>query len=208
MKKQTEANLDHVIGSCPCLFPAMGFPLQLHLIPWKQCRNSYRRNQMFLSTKYFTNHSVPSPRLVVMRRNIERLANCPKDTRVQSYRNAFRWINRSVFLQQAAMLWNHPDVFIGQLSKYFIVYPIDATDRSAVINYRSRSLTSVVCKQLENVIAGYLMQAWVKNDWFYGGQHGLRTGYSCESQLITVCQDIAGSLDEGVGIVAIIIDFS
>ena len=30
----------------------------------------------------------------------------------------------------------------------------------------------------------------------------------CESQVITACQDIADSLDEGVGIDAIIIDFS
>ena len=36
----------------------------------------------------------------------------------------------------------------------------------------------------------------------YGSQ-----GYSCESQDITVCQDIADSSDEGVGTDAIIIDF-
>ena len=66
----------------------------------------------------------------------------------------------------------------------------------------------MVCKQLEHVIAGYLRQVWDKNDWFYEGQHGFRLGYSCESQVITVCQDIADSLDEGVGIDAIIIDFS
>ena len=52
------------------------------------------------------------------------------------------------------------------------------------------------------------MQAWNKNDWFYGGRHGFIPGYSCESQLITVCQDIADCLHEGVGINAIIIDFS
>ena len=32
--------------------------------------------------------------------------------------------------------------------------------------------------------------------------------YSCESQVVTVCQDIADSLDEGVRTDAIIIDFS
>ena len=40
------------------------------------------------------------------------------------------------------------------------------------------------------------------------GQHGFRPGYSWESQLVTVCQDIADSLDEGVRTDAIIIDFS
>ena len=41
----------------------------------------------------------------------------------------------------------------------------------------------------------------------YEGQHGFRPGYSCESQIITVSQDIADSLDEGVVIDAITIDF-
>ena len=41
----------------------------------------------------------------------------------------------------------------------------------------------------------------------YEGQHGFRTGYSCESQVITVCQDIADSLDNGDRTDAIIVDF-
>jgi hypothetical protein len=49
---------------------------------------------------------------------------------------------------------------------------------------------------------------WVKKDWLFEGQHGFRHGYSCESQIITVCQDIADSLDSGSRIDAIIIDFS
>jgi len=49
---------------------------------------------------------------------------------------------------------------------------------------------------------------WDKNDWLYEGQHGLRPGYSCESQVITVCRDIADSLDDGDKIDAIIVDFS
>ena len=69
------------------------------------------------------------------------------------------------------------------------------------------SLTSVVCKQLERVLAGYLRQVWDKNDWFYERQQGFRPGYSCESQVISVCQDIADSLEEGVSKDAIIIDF-
>jgi hypothetical protein len=66
----------------------------------------------------------------------------------------------------------------------------------------------VVCKQREHVIAGYLRQIWDKNDWLYDGQHGFRPGYSCERQVIRVCQDLADLLDEGVSVDAIIIDFS
>ena len=41
----------------------------------------------------------------------------------------------------------------------------------------------------------------------YGSREYGSQVYSCESQDITVCQDIADSLDEGVGTDAIIIDF-
>jgi len=61
---------------------------------------------------------------------------------------------------------------------------------------------------MEHVIASYLRQVWYKNDWLYEGQHGFRPGYSCESQVIAVCQDIADSLDNGDKIYAIIVDFS
>ena len=89
---------------------------------------------------------------------------------------------------------------------FFPIYKED--DRSAVSNYRPISFTSVVCKQLEHVIAGYLRQTWDKNDWVYEGKNGFRLKYSCENQVITECHDIANSLDEGIGIDAIIIDLS
>ena len=62
--------------------------------------------------------------------------------------------------------------------------------------------------QMEHIIAGSLRQVCYKSDWFYEGLHGFRLGYSCESPVITVCQDIADSLDEGVGRDVSITDFS
>ena len=61
---------------------------------------------------------------------------------------------------------------------------------------------------MEHVIAGYLRQVWEMSGWLYEGQHGFRPGYSCESQVVTVCQDIVDLLDEGVRTDVIIIDFS
>ena len=81
------------------------------------------------------------------------------------------------------------------------------SDRSLVTNYRPVSLTSVVCKPMEQVIALYLRQVCDPNDWLYEGQHRFRPGYSCESQVITVCQDIADNMDNGDSIDAISIDF-
>ena len=75
-------------------------------------------------------------------------------------------------------------------------------------NYRPVSLTSVVGQQMEHGAAGYLRQVWEMSGWLYEGQRGFRPGYSCKSQVVTVCQDIADSLEEGVRRDAIIIDFS
>ncbi len=92
--------------------------------------------------------------------------------------------------------------------KKAIVIPIHkGGDRSLVNNYRLVSLTSVVCKQTEHVIAGYVRHVWEDRDWLYEGQHGFRLGYWCESQTITVCQDISDTLDEAARLDAIIIDF-
>jgi hypothetical protein len=45
-------------------------------------------------------------------------------------------------------------------------------------------------------------------DWIFKDQHGPRSGYSCESQVIMICHVIADSLDNGSRIDTIIIDFS
>jgi hypothetical protein len=59
--------------------------------------------------------------------------------------------------------------------KRAIVVPIyKGDDRSLITNYRPVGLTSVVCKQIEFVIASYLRQAWNKNKWLYEAQHGFR----------------------------------
>jgi hypothetical protein len=77
--------------------------------------------------------------------------------------------------------------------------------RSAVENYRSISINTVFFKQLEHVTAGYVRQVWDTNDWLYERQHGFRPGYSWESQVIAVYQDIANYFEEGVLIDSIII---
>jgi hypothetical protein len=55
-------------------------------------------------------------------------------------------------------------------------------------------LNPSVCKQMERVTAGYLRQVWDTSKWLYEGQLGFRLGYSCERQIVTVCQNIADSL--------------
>jgi len=63
--------------------------------------------------------------------------------------------------------------------KKAIVVPIHkGVHHSVVKNYRPVTLTSVVCKQMEHVIAGYIRQVREDRDWLYEGQHGFRPGYS------------------------------
>jgi len=98
-------------------------------------------------------------------------------------------------------------LYQGTGEKTIVVRIHKGGDRSVVKNYRLVSLTLVVCKQMEHVIAGYIRQVWEDRDWLYEGQHSFKPGYSCESQIITVCEDISHSLDEAARLVAIIIDF-
>jgi len=57
-------------------------------------------------------------------------------------------------------------------------------------------------------LVGHFYKIWDTSKWLYDRQHELRLGYSCESQIVTVCKDIADYLDEGVRTDAIRIDFS
>ena len=67
--------------------------------------------------------------------------------------------------------------FLARLLLKAIVVPIyKGGDLSAVANCRPICLISVVCKQVEHVIAGYLRHVWDKNDWLYEGQRGFRPG--------------------------------
>jgi len=80
--------------------------------------------------------------------------------------------------------------------------------RSLVTSFSPVSLTSVVYKQTEHVIASYLKQVWDKNDWLYEGQHGFRPRFSCEILLMTVCQDTSDPLDKGDRIYTIKVNIS
>jgi len=61
--------------------------------------------------------------------------------------------------------------------KKAIVVPIHkGGDRSVVKKYRPVSLTLVVCKQMEHVIASYIRQVWEDRDWLYEGSTWFQTG--------------------------------
>ena len=54
----------------------------------------------------------------------------------------------------------------GDCKNSIVVPMYKVGDRSVVRNYRPVSLTSVVCKQMEHIIAGYLREVWEMGGWF------------------------------------------
>jgi hypothetical protein len=63
--------------------------------------------------------------------------------------------------------------------------------------YRPVSLTSVTCKILEHIICRHLLKHLEKNKILTNLNHGFRSGYSCETQLITSINDFLQEHDKG-----------
>ena len=81
-------------------------------------------------------------------------------------------------------------------------------DKHQASNYRPVSLTSVCCKILEHVVCRHLMCHLEKNNILTNLNHGFRSGFSCETQLLTTLNDLLQSYDQGKQIDVAILDFS
>lgn len=90
-----------------------------------------------------------------------------------------------------------------------IVIPIHKGGlKSTLDNYRPISLTSQVCKVMEKIIADHIRKYWKENDWLSDRQHGFRSGFSCETQLLGLVQDISETMDFREEIDAVVIDLA
>ena len=94
--------------------------------------------------------------------------------------------------------------------KKAIVVPIYKGGRSIGSWELQTSQLNLAGLQANGACYSRVLKTSLGNGWVVicDGQHGFRPGYSCKSQVVTVCQDITDSLDEGVRTDAIIIDFS
>lgn len=81
-------------------------------------------------------------------------------------------------------------------------------DRNLPENYRPISLTSVPCKILEHIICHHLMAHLEKHNILTSRNHGFRSGFSCETQLITTTHDLLSSFDTNIQTDIAILDFS
>ena len=75
-------------------------------------------------------------------------------------------------------------------------------------NYRPVSLTCVSCKLLEHIICKHILDHLEKNKILTSLNHGFRSGYSCEAQLVPTIHDLLGKFDVGTQIDMAILGFS
>ena len=80
-------------------------------------------------------------------------------------------------------------------------------DRTLASNYRPVSLTCVPCKLLEHIVCSNIMAHLDEYKLFSDRQHAFRKRHSCETQLTTVINDWAKTLDNGGQVDIFILDF-
>ena len=80
-------------------------------------------------------------------------------------------------------------------------------DRSLACNYRPVSLTCVPCKLLEHIVCSNIMAHLDEHRLLSEKQHAFRKWHSCETQLITVIDDLAKILDNQGQVDTFILDF-
>ena len=81
-------------------------------------------------------------------------------------------------------------------------------DKTSAANYRPISLTCILCKVLEHIMASHLVKHFDKHDLLYDLQHGFREKRSCDTQLTMLFEDLARNTSVGKQTDLILLDFS
>ena len=69
--------------------------------------------------------------------------------------------------------------------------------KSDLSNYRPISLTCVLCKVLEHIVASSVAKHFTELDILYDLQYGFREKGSCETQLIMLVDELAKNMQTG-----------
>ena len=81
-------------------------------------------------------------------------------------------------------------------------------DKNKASNYRPISLTSITCKLLEHIIASHTMKHLEERNALYYLQHGFRKMRSCETQLLSLIQDLTQARDNRTQTDLVVMDFA
>ena len=81
-------------------------------------------------------------------------------------------------------------------------------DKTQAVNYRPISLTCILCKVLEHIMASEIVKHMNKHSLLYDLQHGFREKRSCETQLTLLVEDLSMAANKGKQTYLILLDFS
>ena len=81
-------------------------------------------------------------------------------------------------------------------------------DKSDPINYCPISLTCILSKLMEHIVASNPSRHFEQNDILYDLQHGFRERRSCETQLIQLVEELSRNTSQGRQTDLILLDFS
>ncbi|MEW8546483.1 MAG: reverse transcriptase family protein, partial [Candidatus Thiodiazotropha sp.] len=81
-------------------------------------------------------------------------------------------------------------------------------EKSLAANYRPISLTCILCKVLEHILASNIIKHLDERGLMYDLQHGFREKRSCETQLVMLVEDLARGASVGKQTDLILLDFS
>ena len=66
-------------------------------------------------------------------------------------------------------------------------------DKHSPSNYRPVSLTCIIAKYMEHILVSNMMKHLELNNILHPLQHGFQKNYSCETQLLSLFQDLASN---------------
>ncbi|XP_052794650.1 uncharacterized protein LOC128227817 [Mya arenaria] len=81
-------------------------------------------------------------------------------------------------------------------------------ERFKASNYRPVSLTCICCKLLEHIVVSNVMKHFDSHDILTDSQHGFRRKRSCETQLVTLVDELISSMSKGKQFDLAVLDFS
>ena len=70
-------------------------------------------------------------------------------------------------------------------------------EKSSPANYRPISLTCILCKIFEHIVASNVVKHFDENQILYDLQHGFRSKRSCETQLTMLIEEILRNMKDG-----------
>jgi hypothetical protein len=81
-------------------------------------------------------------------------------------------------------------------------------ERFKASNYRPVSLTCICSKLLEHIVVSNLMAHFEEHDILVDCQHGFRSKRSCETQLLSLAQELHQNLEDKEQVDMVVLDFS